>query len=221
MILDKLKLMLEEDSSDEMTKWFHNRTNKHISLVKNYAKIIEKFMPEFDSLSDQVKDHDKSKFEEPELTPYIHITWKYKKEADDEKYNIPKEIDEKSATLHHVKNNEHHPEYYDENSTINSKDRDSNPKNTVDASDMPDNEIAEMIADWMAVSEERGGDIDEWMEKVIDKRFKFTDHQKELISKIVDIIKTKNESFVFSSFWENPWDQQTQQYNQYGSRGDV
>jgi hypothetical protein len=74
---------------------------------------------------------------------------------------MPKKMQERSnnAIIHHITTNKHHPEYWDENfrgeEMFNLKDRDDVPKKIVDATKMKTQYIAEMIADWCAVSEEK------------------------------------------------------------------
>src|ERR1017187_5777231 len=110
----------------------------------------------FDALLDIVKLHDLSKFENPEIIPYIYITWRHKCNNEGKKYKVPAGIDDTEATKHHVKNNPHHPEYWsDETNVINTVDRDA-PLKLIDATKMPILAVCEMVADWSAMSEERG-----------------------------------------------------------------
>jgi hypothetical protein len=75
-------------------------------LVKHAAARLVKYYPEYNELLDIVKLHDSSKFKDPELDPYIELTWKKK--------NNDKSItsDIKAATLHHCFIQKHHPEYW-------------------------------------------------------------------------------------------------------------
>ena len=181
-----------------MEDWYEKRTNKHIDLVKKYCEKIISHYDEFQELKDRLKIHDDSKFEEPEYTPYVFITWKYKCKEDDinfEDCNPPENIDDLmyDATIHHITNNSHHPEYHapnknDHNALINKKDRDKPPSDIIDATKMPDLDIAEMCADWCSVSEEKGNFPKSWADKNIGVRWKFTENQKELIYDILDSI---------------------------------
>ena len=58
----------------------------------------------------------------------------------------------------------------------------------VDATKMPDLDLAEMIADWLAVSEERGTDPKDWADKNVNIRWKFDDEQKDLIYELIEKI---------------------------------
>ena len=177
----------------DMEEFFHRRTNDHINAVQTWAKRIdEKFERRFPELLARVKDHDASKFEEPEYTPYLHITWKYReKNLFNREYKVPKEIEDQmhEATVHHVKSNMHHPEFYDESSTINKEDRDKAPDKMVDGTKMDDSAIAEMCADWLAVSSERGNSAKDWADSNVNIRWKFTKEQTDLIYNILKIEK--------------------------------
>ncbi len=167
-------------------QFFLDRTKKHISLVQKAAKKIVKKYPEFSKLIGQVKKHDESKFEEPELIPYISLTWKKThKDSDNAKELSHKE---EKAMLHHFKVNSHHPEYHLENKesiNIDSSNIDKLAK-CVDVSFMPDIDIAEMIADWQAVSEElKTGTPREWLNKQKDVRWSFSKKQEKLIDKLI------------------------------------
>ena len=98
---------------EEQKQYFLDRTKKHIDLVQKAAKKIVDKYPEFSELTKQVKKHDKSKFKEPELTPYISLTWRKKpgNENIDNKELLSKE-EENEVTLRHCFVNKHHCEYW-------------------------------------------------------------------------------------------------------------
>lgn len=50
---------------------------------------------------------------------------------------------------------------------------------------MPDLDVAEMCADWMAMSKELGGTPKDWADKNVNVRWKFTEAQKKLIYEII------------------------------------
>lgn len=186
---------IAEKATDEMKEWFEKRTNLHISLVGKYCqKIAEKF-PEYKGLVERAKVHDKSKFEEPEISPYVWITWKYKCKKDNVKFDAPEDLDEKmhEATEHHVLNNSHHPEYWcgKKSGVINKNNRDLAMDKPLDATSMPDLDIAEMVADWCGVSEEKGGNPAEWADKNIGKRWNFSPKQQELIYNLIESVWDK------------------------------
>ena len=51
---------------------------------------------------------------------------------------------------------------------------------------MIDDDIKEMVADWCAMSEEKGNTPKEWADKVVNKRWKFTSEQTKLIYTLID-----------------------------------
>jgi len=148
----------------EMTKRFKVRTEAHIERVWKWScKIRNNGFP----MSVDISKHDSSKFEEPEHTPYLHIGWKSYMRRLGQDYEIEPEIQEQmhQATFHHITTNSHHPEYWDPNISIdmlNQVDRHKPAEKPVNAVGMPNENIAEMLADWMAVAEELGTSPIEW-----------------------------------------------------------
>ena len=196
-----LSYLFEEDEDfdrEDMVDHFNERTHNHIFLVEKYLdKIINLENSNLDNsiLEKEKEEHDESKFLAPEHEPYLHINWCYYMKDKGIDYNPGKKVEDQiqAATFHHVKNNQHHPEAWDENSTIesiNSKDRDK-PGKIVDATKMPLNYIAAMVADWMAMSEEKGTDPYKWCEMNINKRWKFTEEQVLLIYDLLEKIWKK------------------------------
>lgn len=185
----------------EMIDFFDSRTNMHIDLVKkNGKKLIKKLEmePELKELFEIVlKNHDSSKFQEPEKTPYILTSWKYKVGKDEfDKLNVPQEMlsEMTKATEHHVKNNKHHPEYWDKTQNegiINTVDRDK-PAVLIDATKMPKFYLLEMCCDWVAVSEERKTNPFDWADNNINIRWNFDENQVKLIYSILELLYPKN-----------------------------
>lgn len=181
--------------TDEIKTFFIQRTVMHIKRVQKYLKKIEELgLGEIDnSLLALEQFHDGSKFIFPEVEPYIHLTWKYKTAKEANPYipdaDVQKRIDE--ATWHHITNNLHHPEYWDENadpSMLNSKDRDKPSGVMVDATSMPLTYVASMMADWLSMSEEYKNEVTDWIQKNVNIRWKFTPEQVALIEKIAQLV---------------------------------
>ena len=146
---------------DDKTVFFLERTRKHINLVRKYGtKIYLSSRIKFAELPDIISIHDESKFSKQELEPYKELTWKYKCRNEGIPYKCSKKMERamKKATEHHITTNKHHPECWCNRTAdlINTKDRDKPPTKIIDATEMPTVYIAEMVADWCAVSEERG-----------------------------------------------------------------
>lgn len=185
-----------EGTPEEREAWFEKRTNAHIGRVRKFAKIIEDSDPEkYGGLVKKAKDHDQSKFKEPQRTPYIALTWRHR--WDDYKgYKVPGIIPDKvinDATLLHLTTEDHHPEYWTnqkDKDLLNREDRDAVPKKMVDATKMPPLAIAEMVADWAAMSEELGqGSPRVWADKKINIRWKFTPEQKKQIYDLISLLE--------------------------------
>jgi len=179
------------DNWKEMEDWFEERTKKHIDRVSKYCNLIADEDDRFEELRERAKIHDQSKFESPEREPYVYITWKYKCEDDDVDWEAPEGLDDEmnKATEHHVKSasNRHHPEFHSEKEVdlINRKDRDKPPEEMIDATKMPDLDVAEMVADWCSMSEEKGGHPRDWAKKNVNVRWKFTEDQEDLIYELI------------------------------------
>jgi len=186
-----MKKFNEWKQTEEMRKFYEKRTKKHISLVQKYCKKIYEYDKDrFDGLIERGKVHDQSKYENPEKDLYIYITWDYKCKDDGVKFEIPEKIKDKmnNATNHHVKHNAHHPEYHfddKESNLINREDRDKPPVKKIDATKMADLDIAEMVADWLGMSEEKDSDPKDWADKNVNVRWKFTKKQKDLIYELI------------------------------------
>lgn len=178
----------EEPNKQEMKSWFYTRTLNHINLVKKYGqKLIDSDLLTFSGkeiFKRNLQEHDSSKLREPELTPYIYLSYKYKKEAEGCEVVIDNELEQAiyAATLYHVRTNKHHPEYWStQNEVINKNNRDGIPKEIVDATKMQKLYIFEMCCDWCAMSEEKNNSPFDWADKMIGQRWKFTPKQNKWI----------------------------------------
>ena len=183
--------------TQQMKDFFNERTSQHISRVQKYAKSIEEYDPvKFKGLVTQAKHHDDSKWEEPEYSPYLFITWEYKCKDDGTKFIVSDGMRERmsKATEHHVKNpnNRHHPESGSRTKTdlINRENRDKPIKGrTIDAKHMNNVDIGELVADWLSMGEEKGTSTKKWADDNIGKRWDFSVDQKNTIYDLIDNIK--------------------------------
>ena len=185
-------------NTKQMLDHFIDRTNYHIQLVQKYLdKIISLNDSRLDRAAlEEEKQHDQSKFKEPELTPYVFVNWKYHLKDRGEKFDPPKDIIDlmNNATFHHISTNKHHPDYWDTDLSIknlNSTDRDKPPEKIVDATKMPLIYVASMVADWLAMSEEKKTCPYEWAKNNIGIRWKFDQNQIKLIYDLIDKIWKK------------------------------
>jgi len=183
---------IASDDKKAMKDWFEKRTKKHIERVQKFCKKIVDYDDKYEELIERGEVHDQSKFEDPEIDPYIYISWKYKCQDDGVDWEPPEGLDDKmnKATEHHVKNNRHHPECHCEKEVdlINRKDRDKPPEEMIDATKMPKLDVAEMVADWCSMSDEKGGNPKDWADKNVNIRWKFNKGQEELIYELIDAI---------------------------------
>ena len=181
--LEEIELKESDATQQEKAEFFHTRTNKHIGLVKEAAKKIVAKYPEFKELETIVNNHDSAKFEEPEHTPYIELTWNKFHSGNDSTPELMQ------ATFHHVKASKHHPEYWSDEIGISKTSRDESTK-CIDASKMPDIYVAEMVADWVGMSIELGKNTArQWYDKVRDTRWHFSTQQNELIDKLLKVFE--------------------------------
>lgn len=190
---------MNNEITDDMVKFFYKRTNNHINAVSVFAKRIyrdeelRKFI-DAEKFFHDIANHDQSKFEEPELTPYIKLTWR--KNYNKKDYQQPGTIDhadENMATLAHITSNQHHPEYWSDQkeNLLNIKDRDKPSGTIIDATKMPLTYIASMVADWMAMSKELENSPYIWAKNNINIRWKFNKEQIEFIYLILERIWNK------------------------------
>lgn len=173
----------------ELIEYFIKRTNEHIARVINNANTLYKKNKLFKDLPAQALKHDLSKLVEPERTPYIVLTHYYKLKQEGKELKTEDSIMDKirEAAFHHIKNNSHHPEYWDNNIQLLGKDKRTNQK--VNAQTMPFLDIAEMVCDWMAMSQEMNNDVTEFANSVVNKKFLFTENQINLIYKCIFLLK--------------------------------
>jgi hypothetical protein len=195
--------MPELKITPKMKEYSDERTKKHINLVKKYGNIlIDKLAEDSNEdrrLRQQLELHDFSKlYDDQEYIPYIKINWSYKLKQEG-KNGLEYTEDMNDATLHHILNNNHHPEYYAPKRDIRltkryfrqCKNRDD-IRDKFDCTTMPKNDLLEMVADWNAISQERGTNTTrQWADENIGKRWYFDDIQKDFIYKCIKILEEK------------------------------
>ena len=202
---DGAEIKVDEDASAaEKEAHFEERTKMHIGLVQ---KAIEKIcsgtewkdgFAEMD-LIERGKTHDASKFNEPERTPYIAISWRHKQD-NFKGYKTPGQLpdaSENEATIHHITTNSHHPEFHlaDKSQANISKENRDKSDFVVDATAMPPLDIGEMVADWWAMSEElKTNTAREWFDKQKDVRWHFSEEQEAMIDKLLKRLEGVSEN---------------------------
>lgn len=201
--MEKYKSFFSESEymeTDDKVKYFYDRTNLHRSLVAKYGYRLVEILEQrtgrdFQQLTYNIKHHDDSKFKEPEIEPYILITWNYYCKDHNIELQLTDEQNKfmNEGTTHHVKFSRHHPEFWsDRKDVIPKNDRDKfNPDDvpTIEIHNMPFIYLCEMVADWCAMSEEKGTNTPrEWADRVLNKRWKFSDKQTKQIYTLIDLI---------------------------------
>lgn len=179
----------DQVSQEEKEAFFEERTAKHIALVQKAIDVIVNRNPEwkeFDETELVARGirHDASKFLKPERGPYIDLTWNKFKGIKDTNPLINK------ATLHHIINNSHHPEASNpDEANLSAECRDESD-HAIDAGKMANIDIAEMVADWQAMSWELGTNTArEWYDKQKNVRWVFTPAQDKLINDLLNVFE--------------------------------
>ena len=173
--MEYVRIVSSYKPTEEMINFFKERTEQHINRVRNNLNRLSKILPSFSrQLLERGVNHDKSKYSDEELVPYIHLTWFHKCKNDPklENYTYPEGVEEQTdkAWIHHEKNNRHHIGYH------------SSP------SDMNIIDLAELVCDCAAMSQELNSSLKDW---IVNNTLKndFTNKQKNIILKLTDYFK--------------------------------
>ena len=192
--------LTDDQPTQEMFDWFYKRTERHVNLVVKYIDIIyngliknaDKDLKSSLSILQLRKfKHDADKGSKLLMLPYVWISWKYKQKRDnniDIKINSDMKREMDKATEYHVLNNPHHPECSAGvcNNDPNDRDKSTEP---IDASNMYDEDVIEMVADWSAMAEELHDTPRNWYNKCSGVRWTFTANQQALIEKCLNIVE--------------------------------
>lgn len=156
----------------DLEQQFIERTKKHINLVNEFAAKIGKSYP----------DHDASK-----LTT-LFDGYKY--------FMIPREELTKEqedaidwVTLAHITNSPHHPEYWTNTNLSGFTRVNYTPHGAIDATEMPQEYLEEMVCDWMSVATEMGNSIEDWYNKTVGSRWIFTKEQQDFMLATIEKLK--------------------------------
>jgi len=165
--------------TEEMVEFYEKRTKEHIDRVaKSIHKLISLGLPELnpEELKTRTINHDLTKYGVDERVPYIWLTEFHRCKNESIPFEYPEGVEDvvRKATLHHIKNNRHHPELHNS------------------PSDMTNDDLAEMVCDHHAMSQELGTDLIEWEKGVINKKWKFSDDQTKLIWKLINLLEVKS-----------------------------
>ena len=185
MLFEDIMTALNLKITPAMREYSAKRTKMHIGYVENYYQAIA---DEF-GLDKTPRMHDASKFNAPEeKEPYVWINWMYKNKREGTPLALPDELKKsiKEATLHHILNNNHHPESSSEDPVCLDVDNRDRLEKTIRIKEMPVEDVAEMVSDWAAMSQElKTNTPRQWFESVNGKRWAF--HPNNVVQ-ILDFI---------------------------------
>jgi hypothetical protein len=196
---------LNTEFTDEMYDSFDTETKKHVERIKSNAKILEDTLPELKGVYAQATRHDSTKYEEPELTAYVFESWVNKCKEEGVDYNPPSELPEllRVAKIHHLQNNKHHPEYWDENfdpSTV-SQGGVVDESVEADGTAMDSISIAEMVCDAFTEAQfDSGSDnCDGKCKMELYSNLKLNESQLKLIQECTSILQKQMDIDVKSN----------------------
>lgn len=170
---------MKSDIPEDILKKVTQRTKDHIARVKYFYRLLSKDYIPFNYYNgSEVIFHDEDKLEPENLR---RQALRYCYTPDELTPENEKEIQD--VVREHVKSNKHHCEYWG--------DGDHTAKN-MDCSDMPMKYLYEMLADWAATAEERGGKIRDWYNKCVvnvgGNRWKFRENQIEVMEPCIEFL---------------------------------
>lgn len=156
---------------EEYKQQYIERTKKHVERVNKYAAKIGKSYPK----------HDDSKLNPDKLLDAYYI------------FSVPKEERTREedanldmATLIHITTAAHHPEYWTPTNLTGFTRSNFTPNGIIDATEMPEEAMEEMCADWCAMSDEFENSPFDWFKKVNGSRWLFSQEQQDFILKTLD-----------------------------------
>ena len=130
--------MTQEQSIEKYKEYLTGHIGNVAKALEVLATLDIPYVTEhIDELREIVKEHDASKYEEPEWSAYLHHFYP----TNDEEGMMEEEFD--AAVQHHVKNNKHHWNYW--------CDEDNNLKDDIDEEEYKLYTI-ERICDWLAMA---------------------------------------------------------------------
>jgi hypothetical protein len=184
--VDKLAYMagLLEEKMQEPTKamveLYEKRTREHIERVRRNCETLAGsglLVPQCrQRLVERGRVHDASKYGEAERGPYIWITEFYRCKNAGIPFTYPPGVEKitRAASGLHVHNpdNGHHPEAHG------------------DPTVMDDVDLAEMVCDWHAMSQEVGGTTRGWADRNIGTKWTFTPEQAARIYEFIEFFES-------------------------------
>lgn len=148
---------------------FEKRTKEHIARVQENAKKLVTYVDLSPDFLDRVAQHDRSKFYSDIYQGYVWIDYHYNCNAD----YPSKEIRDLATSCYkkHYQEERHHPEHYS------------------NCNDMTIEDLAEMICDWHAMSQELGGKTSDFWKNKASRKYNFDECRKNTIEKLIQFFE--------------------------------
>lgn len=173
--------MTREESIKKYKEYLEGHIGNVIEALEQLYKLdIPYITNNIDELRLIVKEHDKSKYDEPEWSAYLHHFYP----INDEESMMDEEFD--VAVKHHIKNNKHHWDFWcDENNNLIDFDDEEYHKYNI-----------ERICDYMSMSYQYGQNYTDWWNT--NKEFMIIpDVYKDEIQEILELANKNNIKLVY------------------------
>jgi len=147
--------------------------SKHIEQVRKYLGVV------ISSLELRIRDHDRSKLSDPELSIFAEYNEKLKNVSYGSSEYVKTLKNMEEALTHHYSNNRHHPEFF--------KDKQMDTKSEDLLSRMNLIDVIEMLCDWMAATFRHvDGDIQKSI-ALNKKRFSISDQLTSILQNTIEL----------------------------------
>jgi len=188
--LDVIKTYIDDAAdpdaeAERILEYYVARTEYHIKKVVQFSHALADRIDDghlAKILLETCENHDRDKLDDPQYVGmYAPMQMKRYAPALAEGYALAPGYDvfwDHSVVTKHCLRNDHHPEKYADGYK---DDSENNPP--YDVTSMPDESLVQTMADWMAVSFEKGMKAMGYYQGPASKRYIFSDHQKAFIEK--------------------------------------
>lgn len=182
----------DENLVREILQWYLERTKSHIEGVQAFGRKALQFVKDDRVLTDKlellIENHDSDKLEDGEFIAHYapYIVKRYCNTGLQDRFELKEDYKKKwdeEYVVQHCLQNGHHPECWDSSYGYG----ENHPP--YDATNMPEEYLAEMCCDWCAVGLEQGNSAMDWFKKVSKERFIFTEFQKNFIENLIRAIE--------------------------------
>lgn len=186
-IWTRLQNQYPEITKMDYAKAFVKRTLQHINLVNLFAEKIDQQYPFHDSSKLDMLFPGYCFYSKPNLLKH-----------EDEALDV--------ATLIHITQSSHHPEYWrsDDFFLDGFKRKNPNPQGVIPCTSMPVECLQEMVCDWQAMGLEKGNSALQWFNKVNGTRWEFSLEQQDQILFLINATNpTEDEKNKWQGIYES------------------